>query len=90
MSQIRLTLSQHKNHWQIEVEDDGPGIPQALRQDILKPFFRAEASRNKQAGGFGLGLAIVQRVVQWHQGRIEVATSPLGGARFVLILPQRG
>ena len=89
-SQIRLTLSQHKNHWQIEVEDDGPGIPQALRQDILKPFFRAEASRNKQAGGFGLGLAIVQRVVQWHQGRIEVATSPLGGARFVLLLPQRG
>lgn len=90
VSQIRLTLSQHKNHWQIEVEDDGPGIPQALRQDILKPFFRAEASRNKQAGGFGLGLAIVQRVVQWHQGRIEVATSPLGGARFVLLLPQRG
>ena len=90
VNQIRLTLRQHKSGWQIDVEDDGPGIPEALRQDILKPFFRAEASRNKQAGGFGLGLAIVHRVAQWHQGNIEVTTSTLGGARFVLSLPQRG
>src|SRR5690606_39303257 len=89
VNQILLTLRQHKSGWQIDVEDDGPGIPEALRQDILKPFFRAEASRNKQAGGFGLGLAIVHRVAQWHQGNIEVTTSTLGGARFVLSLPQR-
>ncbi|HEX5792061.1 MAG TPA: ATP-binding protein [Rheinheimera sp.] len=88
-TQICLTLSQQKQYWQIEVEDDGPGIPEPLRQDILKPFFRAEASRNKQAGGFGLGLAIVQRVVLWHQGKISVTDSTLGGARFVLWLPQR-
>lgn len=85
--QICLTLRQHKQCWQIQVEDDGPGIPAALRQDILKPFFRLEASRNKQGGGFGLGLAIVQRVIQWHQGSIRVSDSSLGGACFSLRLP---
>ncbi len=87
--QIRLTLSQQQQCWQIEVEDDGPGIPADLWQDILKPFFRVEASRNKQAGGFGLGLAIVQQVAQWHHGSIRVTDSTLGGARFVLVLPLR-
>ncbi|MEH8019669.1 ATP-binding protein [Rheinheimera metallidurans] len=86
---ISLTLSQHKQYWQIEVEDDGPGIPEQLRQYILKPFFRIDASRNKQAGGFGLGLAIVARVTQWHLGKISITNSTLGGARFVLLLPQR-
>lgn len=89
VNHISLTLRLQKKCWQIEVEDDGPGIPEALWQDILKPFFRAEASRNKQAGGFGLGLAIVQRVAQWHQGSISVSNSALGGARFTLQLPQR-
>jgi two-component system, OmpR family, sensor kinase len=87
--QICLTLSCQKSHWQLDIDDDGPGIPEALRLDIMKPFFRIEASRNKQAGGFGLGLAIVQRVVEWHQGTINVTDSALGGARFVLRLPQR-
>jgi two-component system OmpR family sensor kinase len=85
--QIRLTLQQPQQYWQLDVEDDGPGIPQPLRQEILKPFFRVEASRNKQAGGFGLGLAIVHRVMQWHQGSISVSESSLGGACFSLRLP---
>ena len=85
--QIRLTLQQHQQYWQLDVEDDGPGIPQPLRQEILKPFFRVEASRNKQAGGFGLGLAIVHRVMQWHQGSVSVQDSSLGGACFSLRLP---
>ncbi|WP_240220149.1 ATP-binding protein [Rheinheimera hassiensis] len=87
---ITLTLQQQQNHWHIDIEDDGPGIPQAMREEILKPFFRLEASRNKQGGGFGLGLAIVQRIMQWHQGSISVSESAtLGGARFCLRLPLR-
>jgi two-component system, OmpR family, sensor kinase len=87
--QICVSLQQQKHCWEIVVEDDGPGIPHALQQEILKPFYRVEASRNKHSGGFGLGLAIVQRVAQWHQGSISVSDSALGGARFVLRLPQR-
>lgn len=87
---ITLTLQQQQNHWHIDIEDDGSGIPQAMREEILKPFFRLEASRNKQGGGFGLGLAIVQRIMQWHQGSISVSESAtLGGARFCLRLPLR-
>jgi two-component system, OmpR family, sensor kinase len=86
---IAVSLRQQTNGWEIVVEDDGPGIPAALQQEILKPFYRVEASRNKHSGGFGLGLAIVQRVAQWHQGSITVSDSALGGARFALLLPQR-
>lgn len=87
---ITLTLQQQQNYWCINVDDDGPGIPPAMRDEILKPFFRLEASRNKQGGGFGLGLAIVQRIMQWHQGSIIVSDSAtLGGARFCLRLPVR-
>lgn len=86
---IELTLQQHKHYWEIQVSDDGPGIPTELWQDVLKPFFRVEASRNKSAGGFGLGLAIVQRVAQWHQGSLQVGRATLGGACFTLRLPRR-
>lgn len=88
-ARIELTLQQHKQYWEIKVSDDGPGIPTELWQDVLKPFFRVEASRNKSAGGFGLGLAIVQRVAQWHQGSLQVGRATLGGACFTLRLPRR-
>lgn len=87
---IRLTLQKQQNYWHINIEDDGPGIPEAMREEVLKPFFRLEASRNKQGGGFGLGLAIVQRIMQWHQGSISVTESAtLGGANFCIRLPLR-
>lgn len=84
---ITVTLRLNARQWQIIVDDDGPGIELAWREKVLQPFYRLDASRNKQAGGFGLGLAIVQRVMQWHQGRVEIGTAPQGGARFILSLP---
>jgi len=69
------------------VEDDGPGIPLAQREAILQPFVRLDAGRNKGQGGFGLGLAIVSRIVGWHQGQIVITDSVLGGALFQLRLP---
>ena len=87
--QIHVSLDETQETWQITVEDDGPGIADELKTAILKPFYRIEASRNKHSGGFGLGLAIVQRVAQWHRGSIQVCDSTLGGARFVLRLPKR-
>ncbi|MEO3677639.1 ATP-binding protein [Rheinheimera sp. FR7-31] len=86
---IIVCVTQQKQYWQLKVEDDGPGVAPELREEIIKPFFRAEASRNKDSGGFGLGLAIVQRVAQWHQGSISVGASKLGGACFELRLPLR-
>lgn len=87
--QITLTLQPIAQGWQIIIEDDGPGIPDSLRQQVLEPFYRQETSRNKQGGGFGLGLAIVHRIMQWHNGQISISDSTLGGACFTLTLVQR-
>lgn len=86
---IRLTLKRQHKNWQLLVEDDGPGIPEHLREQVLKPFHRLEQSRNRQDGGFGLGLAIVQRIMHWHQGSIQISDSALGGACFILSLPYK-
>ncbi|MBI5619203.1 MAG: HAMP domain-containing histidine kinase [Gammaproteobacteria bacterium] len=65
----------------LEVADDGPGIPPAERQRILEPFV------SHRAGGIGLGLAVVQDIVQRHGGTLAIGESDLGGARFTLTLP---
>ncbi|MEQ5803108.1 ATP-binding protein [Halomonas sp. H10-9-1] len=73
----------------IDVEDDGPGVPLAERQAIFKPFARLDDSRTRSAGGYGLGLSIVHKVMSWHGGSVSVDDSAeLGGARFTLLLPQ--
>lgn len=86
-SQVLLTVQQQGNRLCFIVEDDGPGIPAAQREAILQPFVRVDQSRNRDKGGFGLGLAIVSRIVSWHQGRLRIDDSLLGGARFSIELP---
>ena len=62
----------------VVVADSGPGVPSELRQRIFDPFF------SRREGGIGLGLTIVQQIVQVHGGEIEVDESEWGGAAFVL------
>jgi two-component system OmpR family sensor kinase len=71
----------------IYVDDDGEGVPAPERTRIFEPFHRLDSSRNRATGGFGLGLAIVRRIALLHGGRVDVDTSPLGGARFTITLP---
>lgn len=73
----------------LSVDDDGPGIPVADRARVFEPFQRLDSSRDRQTGGFGLGLAIVRRVALVHGGNVRLEDSPLGGARFVISLPAR-
>jgi signal transduction histidine kinase len=65
----------------IAVNDNGPGIPPALRERVFRPFFTLK--RN----GTGLGLALVQKIIVFHNGRIQVGVSPAGGASLQLALP---
>lgn len=76
-----------KGHVHFIVEDDGPGIPATERSKVFEPFYRLDQSRDRHTGGSGLGLAIVRRVALVHGGDIALDDSPLGGARFSLILP---
>lgn len=86
-TQVLLTLEAKQGLIEITVEDDGPGIALEQRAEILKPFVRLDPSRQKGFGGFGLGLAIVSRVMEWHQASINVEDSALGGACFRIKLP---
>jgi two-component system sensor kinase ParS len=68
--------------YEVQVNDDGPGVPVAGRAKIFEPFSRLDASRDRRTGGFGLGLALVRRVSQSHGGQVEVTDSQWGGASF--------
>lgn len=72
---------------EICVDDDGPGIPKMQHEDVFRPFFRGESSRNAKTGGVGLGLPIVQDIVLAHGGQIWLDDSPKGGLRVVIDLP---
>lgn len=71
----------------IRICDDGPGIPETDRQRIFEPFARLDTSRDRQSGGYGLGLAIAQRILLGHGGDIEVLSNSPKGACFVLHWP---
>lgn len=72
----------------INISDDGDGVPIQLREHIFKPFCRGDENlNNKNLKGHGIGLAIVKRIIEWHQGSITVTnSSKLSGAKFTLNL----
>ena len=77
----------------VTISDDGPGIPEQELESVFEPFYRVEASRNRDTGGTGLGLSIARDIVQAHGGSIRGDTilNPQGqaaGARFTLLLPR--
>jgi signal transduction histidine kinase len=81
---IRSELDFSANVSRISVADNGPGIPLELRERVFQPFFTTK--RN----GTGLGLALVQKIIVFHNGRIAVATAPAGGASIQITLPLGG
>jgi signal transduction histidine kinase len=81
---VKVTLHQDQQSTSFTVEDDGPGIPAEQRAAIFEPFYRIDNSRQRESGGHGLGLAIVQRICDWTDAEIGVEDSPLGGALFRL------
>ena len=84
---IEVSMSLRGHGVDVVVDDDGPGIPVGQREDVFRPFFRLDSSRNPETGGTGLGLAIARDIVRTHGGEITLHDSPLGGLRAVLRLP---
>lgn len=84
---ISVSVTLQSTNLVICVDDDGPGIAAHQREQVFHPFTRLDRSRDRETGGYGLGLAIVNRIVNWHQGSISIDTSPMGGARFCLSFP---
>ncbi|VAX02493.1 Sensory histidine kinase in two-component regulatory system with RstA [hydrothermal vent metagenome] len=87
-TRVCIVFTQDNENYQVIIDDDGPGIPENARTHIFEAFKRLDASRDRDTGGYGLGLAIVQRICQWHDGAVTAEDSPLEGARFIIRWPK--
>jgi two-component system osmolarity sensor histidine kinase EnvZ len=84
-----ISITGHRDHrWlTVTVDDDGPGIPVSMREEVFRPFLRLDDARNQDEGGTGLGLAIARDIARSHGGDILLGDSPLGGLRVTVRVP---
>jgi two-component system phosphate regulon sensor histidine kinase PhoR len=85
--EVQVRLKSSKNQIQVEVKDDGPGIPPEDLKRIFERFYRVEKSRSKGKGGTGLGLAIVKHILEGHKSKISVSSTLGKGSIFSFDLP---
>ena len=81
---IVIRVREADGHWRVEVEDNGPGLPAALRDRLTEPYV------TNRADGSGLGLAIVRRIMEDHGGRLTLEDGAEGGARVTLVFAAAG
>lgn len=85
---VAFTVAERDGSVVLAVEDDGPGVPEAERARVFERFVRLDDARARDAGGAGLGLAIVAEVVAAHAGVATIGAGALGGARVEVVLPR--
>lgn len=81
---VRVTLHREGDYWTVDIDDDGPGIHEELREKVFDPYVTTRSA------GTGLGLAIAKKIVVDHGGFIAALKSPLGGARIRIQIPVLG
>jgi len=91
---IRLSAAvvERRGNPEIElcVEDAGQGIAASELAHVFEPFFRGQAAQTGQVEGSGLGLSLVKELIDAHEGRVEVTSTPGKGSRFAVYLPAAG
>ena len=84
---IKVTQQKIKKSVLIFVEDDGPGIPTSEYENVFKPFYKIDKSRNQTKSSVGLGLSIASDIVRSHGGNIKLGKSEMGGLKIKISLP---
>jgi signal transduction histidine kinase len=84
----KVCMAEQGETYEIVVDDDGPGIPDAERARVFEPFVRLEASRSAETGGSGLGLTLVKAIAEGHGGSVVLENRSEGGLRVRLSLPR--
>ena len=84
---IRLKQQKIKRNILIFIEDDGPGIPLSEYENVFKPFYKIDKSRNQKKSSVGLGLSIASDIIRSHGGNIELGKSEMGGLKIKIVLP---
>jgi signal transduction histidine kinase len=85
-----VTLRAFDDRIEIAIADEGPGIPADQLEQVFRPFYRLEASRSRETGGAGLGLAVARDVALAHGGEVKLANRPIRGLEATLVLPRVG
>ena len=86
-NKVDIDIQKGKNRALVIIEDDGPGIPEDQYKNVFKPFFRLDKSRSLNQSGVGLGLAIVEDIINSHGGNIQLGKSKYGGLQVKISLP---
>ncbi len=86
-NKINIKIFNKESDCIIEINDNGPGIPQDKYEDVFKPFFTLDPSRNKLKGESGLGLTITRDIIRSHGGEVKLDKSNLGGLKLLVSLP---
>lgn len=84
---VKIAVTNRKNAVTIDIDDDGPGIPEDLLEKVLEPYYRIEQSRNRESGGIGLGLSIARNMALNNNGSLTLSNRPEGGLRARVVLP---
>ena len=86
-NKVDVNVHKGNNRAVVIIEDDGPGIPEDQYKNVFKPFFRLDKSRSLNQSGVGLGLAIVEDIVNSHGGNIQLSKSKYNGLQVKISLP---
>ena len=84
---VYLNIQKGNKRVTVIIEDDGPGIPEDQYKNVFKPFFRLDKSRSLNQSGVGLGLAIVEDIINSHGGNIQLGKSKYNGLQVKISLP---
>jgi two-component system sensor histidine kinase CpxA len=84
---VEIRLQTTEGNVRISIRDHGPGVAENRLQDLFKPFVRLSEARERDSGGYGLGLAIADHAVRLHDGRIEAQNCVDGGLMITIVLP---
>ncbi len=85
---VEVEVRREGGRVELSVRDHGPGVPEAERERVFEPFYRP-SGRSEEAGGWGLGLALVRQIAERHGARVRQETPAGGGARFVVTFPRQ-
>ena len=86
-SKLAVKIEILRKNFKVIIDEDGPGIPEYEYENVFKPFYKIDKSRQDTKSSVGLGLSISSDIIRSHGGKIELSKSILGGLRVIVSLP---